>query len=528
MYQALLTRRYLTSKAMPLLAMLAVTLSVGTVLVTWSVMGGFLEQLVNAGRSLIGDATITWPNTGFPYYDDLIDELESDDRVNAAAPMIETFGVINLPDDKVKGVQIRGIDPGSFRGVVGERQFASSIWWKRLEGQTPTAAEAPRGTEGEPEPIDPRRRERPPLGDASWQELERAGLTLTEPSGDPAALLGIHVSGYNRRTAEGFYQPTVPLRATPGGGVEYLTSVWLPESAITLHVMPLIAGGRGIDVVTRTVPVANEFFSGVYEIDSQVVMLRLDQLQRMLDMHRVQRIDPDAPTERFDPDSGELVPLEPEIVGLTPARVTTVLVRAATGVDPENDLKPALRDAYQRFAERHPGEVPPAGSIQIQSWRDLNRTKIEAVEQETGLVLFIFGLVSFTTAFLILAIFWSMVSEKTRDIGILRSMGASTEGVAWLWLRYGAAIGVVGSAAGLAMAALVVANINQIHRWLGEAFGLVIWDPRVYLFVEIPTDLEWHKAAIVAGAGILACLLGAAVPAWRAAAMDPVKALRFE
>jgi len=214
--------------------------------------------------------------------------------------------------------------------------------------------------------------------------------------------------------------------------------------------------------------------------------------------------------------------------GVTPARATTVLVRAATGVDAETELKPALQDAYQRFAARHPGEVPPPGSIQIQSWRDLNRTKIQAVEQETGLVLFIFGLVSFTTAFLILAIFWSMVSEKTRDIGILRSMGASTPGVAWLWLRYGAAIGVVGSAAGLAMAALVVANINQIHRWLGEAFGLVIWDPRVYLFVEIPTDLEWHKAAVVAGAGVLACLLGAALPAWRAATMDPVKALRFE
>ena len=534
MYQALLTRRYLTSKAMPLLAMLAVTLSVGTVLVTWSVMGGFLEQLINAGRSLIGDATISWPNTGFPYYDDLILELVEDNRVTAAAPMIETFGVINLPDDRVQGVQIRGIDPASFKGVVGEAAFAGSIWWKDIDAQPATesadAAQSPAHSAAQPpaEPTDPRRFEQPPLGDTTWQEHEQAGLTLTEPNGDPAALLGIHVSGYNQRTSEGFYTPRSPVRATPQGDVRHLTSVWLPENAVTVHVMPLIAGGRGIDVVTRTVPVANEFFSGVYEIDSQVVMLRLDQLQRMLDMHRVDRIDPDAPTERFDPETGEIVPVEPEILGPTPPRATTILERAAPGLDAESQLKPALRDAYQRFAARHPAEVPPAQSIQIQSWRDLNRTKIQAVEQETGLVLFIFGLVSFTTAFLILAIFWSMVSEKTRDIGILRSMGASTPGVAWLWLRYGAAIGVVGSAAGLAMAALVVANINQIHRWLGETFGLVIWDPRVYLFVEIPTDLEWHKAAVVAGAGVLACLLGAAIPAWRAATMDPVKALRFE
>jgi len=81
---------------------------------------GFLEQLVNAGRALIGDAKIIWPNSGFPYYDELIAELQADDRVLAAAPMIETFGVINLPDDKVQGVQIQGIDPESFKTRKGK------------------------------------------------------------------------------------------------------------------------------------------------------------------------------------------------------------------------------------------------------------------------------------------------------------------------------------------------------------------------------------------------------------------------
>ena len=69
MYQSLLTRRYLTSKVMPLLASAAVMLCVAMELITWSVMGGFLNQLIESGRSLIGDVEISRPQTGFAHYD---------------------------------------------------------------------------------------------------------------------------------------------------------------------------------------------------------------------------------------------------------------------------------------------------------------------------------------------------------------------------------------------------------------------------------------------------------------------------
>ncbi len=204
-----------------------------------------------------------------------------------------------------------------------------------------------------------------------------------------------------------------------------------------------------------------------------------------------------------------------------------MLIRGVPGTTPD-EVAAIAGSIYEQFAARHAGEVPDAFSIQISTWEDRNRTMIAAVKKETALVLVIFGIICFTTVFLVLAIFWSMISEKTRDIGILRALGASTPGVAWLWLRYGAAIGVVGAVLGLGAGWLIVHNINGIHDWLGEHLGLVIWDPRVYYFVEIPRKVEPGKAAIVFIAGVLTCVLGALIPAVRSARMDPVKSLRFE
>ncbi|MCR9076346.1 MAG: hypothetical protein NXI07_09950, partial [bacterium] len=134
MYQALLTRKYLTRKIMPMLAMVAVMLSVATILVTWSVMGGFLATLIQSGRTLVGDVAIVWPNVGFGYYDELIEDLEADPMIEAATPTIETFGMIRLPDDRIELISIKGVDPESYSSVTG---FTDTLWWKPIDEPTP-------------------------------------------------------------------------------------------------------------------------------------------------------------------------------------------------------------------------------------------------------------------------------------------------------------------------------------------------------------------------------------------------------
>lgn len=521
MYQALLTKKYLTSKLMPILAMLAVTLSVATILITWSVMGGFLKTLVNSGRSLIGDVTISWPNVGFAYYDDLILMLEEDEMIAGASPIIETYGMIKLPDDRIELITIKGIETTSYERVTN---YSETIWWKPID--EPTSKDTDRSDVR----LDPQ------FKDAmAMFESNAATLTRRNPESgqiEAAGVLGVEVTGLNIRTEDGIYDPrSHGFRATPDGGVERVPGFMPAGGSVGLTVLSLDSSGSPVDPVTRTIPIANEFQSGIFEIDQSTIIVPLSVMQQMLrldEARRVELVENPFATE-VDPVTGQVRPKVSETIGIDPARVTTVLVRAVDGV-PLADVRERVMVIYEQFESKHPGEVPSIFSMenQIRTWEELNATMINAVKKETGLVLFIFGIVSFTSVFLVLAIFWSMVSEKTKDIGILRALGASTPGVAWLWIRYGTAIGLIGATLGTIAGYIVVTNINAIHDWIGRTTGLVIWDPRTYYFIDIPHEVDLTKAIIVFVVGVLTCVLGSLIPAFHSAKMDPVKALRFE
>lgn len=527
MFQWLLVRKYLFSKVMPLLAALAVVLCTAMVLVTWSVMGGFLDMFIRSGRTVTGDVVVAWPNVGFPYADDLVARLQADPAVAGATPMIESYGLLGLPDGQNKMVIVRGIDPRTYSSVTA---YNDILWWKPLT--VPLEKDVHRE--------DPRLRA--DLKDAMefYYQGGRSLMRVDPQSGEPkpAIVLGIEVSTFNWRMDEGFYLPQQFHRHAADGS-DVLVDGFLPrDGEVVLSVLPLSRKGGVISQRSMRMPVANEFQSGLFEADEKVVFVRLDVLQDMLEMQKGRRRVEPGPGTPAVSEEGE-APAYGR-VGTTveePARVTQVLVRGKGDLGTlgaSRDLRNRVADIYRTFAADHPGEVPSPGTIQIMTWEDQNRTMIAAVQKETGLLLFLFSIISLVAVFLVLAIFWSMIAEKTKDIGIVRALGASRMGVAGVWVGYGLAIGIVGALLGGVAAYFIVHNINPIHEWIGTITQkltgekILVWDPRIYYFSVIPNKVDPQKALLVLTGGILSSAVGAIIPAWRAAAMHPVKALRFE
>lgn len=524
MYQLLLTRKYLTSKVMPLLASLAVMLCTAMVLVTWSVMGGFLESLRTSGRQYAGDVTILWP-AGIGHYEELLRRIRADGSVRAAAPLIETFGLVSLPDDQVVGVQVIGADP-ALADVI---DFKAMMWWKPIDRplRRDRTGEDPRlRTEFQPR----------------FQQALDFAMQFQAPDPvtrrlRPAIIPGIEVirlahprlTGEGRRRPEGYYEAIGLANRPIGDGRVESKAIFPPNETMTLRVLPLDLRGRAIALAEYTGPIANEFRTGLFPIDSKTVYVNLSQLQVMMKMDGGVRTRPDfdpyeTGDDGFAPASGDAA---------APSRVTTITIAAAPGVPPDT-LKRRIEAIYRQFADEpeYRAWVPPYSTLEasrlIRTWEEANAQMIGAVQKETALVLFLLWFISLVASFCILAIFWAMISEKTKDIGILRAIGASRPGVGLVWIGYGLALGLIGSTLGLALAYVIVTNINPIHEWLGAAAGIQIWDPRVYYFTEIPNAVNPTHSATVFVSGLAMSLIGSVVPAMRAALMDPVRSLRFE
>jgi ABC-type lipoprotein release transport system permease subunit len=519
MYQALLTNRYLTTRVIPFIAVGAVALCTALVIIVVSVMTGFVDMVRNAGKTLMGDVIISRPIQGFPHYERLIEELLKIPEVAAATPVIETLGLMEMPYGDSEGVQIYGIEPDSFAKVT---DYGNALYWRPPDDSTwhdmldnaaheywvvdatdpydPISQEtreevmalasdttlrtllalAPQNKRQEilNLPKERWRDELPSLIDhpethwLEWSELvEREpmlrgdleqflknGQTLTvtdQGTIEDAAAPGIHISRGNQRRQD--------------GSIEVVSQgqLWMPLWTVTITVLPI--SDRG-DISTRAnsriLRVANETRFGIYQVDDKRAMIPLHVAQDMLEM--------DAATEVEIDDVGNPVLDEtgsPVIVGERPARVTMVLVAAAAGTTAD-ELKERVNEVYDEVhrqlemeGERYnvPDRTSSPSFISIKTWEEQNAPLIEPVEKERDLMRVLFSIIYLVCAGLVLSIFWSIVYEKTRDIGILRAIGASRRGVLAIFLRYGVVIGVGGAVVGLAMAYPIVRYINEIQ-----------------------------------------------------------------
>ncbi len=547
MYKLTLILKYLRRKLGPMFAALAVMLCTAMVIIVISVMGGFLDVLQTSAKQLTGDVIVLSRSlTGFAYYEEMIDQLEELPQVDAASPVVTALGIINLHGQTV-GVKVIGIEPGGFSKIV---RYEETLQWSTQDML------ASYGLDGaQTSPIPPE------------FDLKALATRLDPMAGNhPAMVIGVEVNPWADRDSQGGYD----------------FSYSAVQQQATLTVLPLTERGAPTELgpAYAKAVIVNEFKSGFLEVDQSQVFIRIDVLQKMLDMDRKE-------SKVFDPESGEELPGK----SVRPARVSEVLIRGADGYSLA-EVHTAVQDQVDVFTSKHPNMTPP----RVLTWEQLYSHIINAVKNEKGMVTFLFIIISLVAVVMVATTFYMTVLEKTRDIGVLRAVGASQAGVMSLFLGYGLAVGVVGSLLGLALAVSVVWHLNEIQYWLanhlgvsahytwcaagGALIGAIVggtigypkrktlrgaaimamllllvgvigawisldqvedlayklnhtisfkmWDPQTYFFDRIPDKVKFYDALFIVLGAILSSVIGALIPAILAARLDPVEALRYE
>ena len=224
-----------------------------------------------------------------------------------------------------------------------------------------------------------------------------------------------------------------------------------------------------------------------------------------------------------------------DLVGL----VDIDILREMLGRDPDfdgdefyvvTDLAIKVRDGAdldvvkQRLQQKLPKEV--GGTVQ--TWQDQNRKILDAVGLERGMMKVVLFVVMLVAAFLIYATLNMMVTQKTKDIGILTSMGGTPGGVATIFLLSGTIVGVLGNVLGVITGVLSAVYLNDFNAVLKAWFGVEIFAEELFYLPSIPYRLDpvWISQVVVAT--LLLSILVAFLPARKAARLQPVEALSYE
>jgi lipoprotein-releasing system permease protein len=183
--------------------------------------------------------------------------------------------------------------------------------------------------------------------------------------------------------------------------------------------------------------------------------------------------------------------------------------------DDIDELRPKIEEAAGR-------------QVFISDWRQRNQTFFSALQVERNVMFMILTLIVIVAALNIISGLIMLVKDKSRDIAILKTMGASSNSVLRIFFMTGAAIGIAGTFAGVFLGVLVCVNIESIREFFSWVSGTILFDPQLYFLSKLPADMSFGETFSVILMSLTLSFIATIFPAWRAARLDPVQALRYE
>jgi len=494
MYKLTLILKYLRKRRIAWISLIAVMLCTAMVIIILSVMGGWLKNFREQFHGIVGDIEVSRLGlVGFPYYQEMMGEIEALPEVKAAAPTLQTFGLVNIFNQIPDGVQVIGYDIGKISQIT---EFGKSLWdqYEHQKQREKDASLSPPMKQAAADILSRPPTFNKPFPPELYRDIWKSAFpkSRVDAADFPGIIVGSGVVGIER-------QPDGTFKGRDG--IQY---AW-----VRLTVLAMGEGNIRVSEQNKSERmywIVDDSRTKLWQYDQSTVYVPFEVLQKDLGMD-----------ERVE--DGVTIPGQTHrlTVGLkNPDNIAAVV--------------PKIQKIVDDVLKRHDKYFEGRSAVSVRGWYDTPGTKdfLQAVEKEIVLVTFLFGMVSVVAIFLIFCIFFMIVVEKTKDIGIVKAVGATSWGVAQIFLGYGLAIGIVGGGMGFLSSYLIVHNINTIHQKLGEWMGIQMWDAKTYAFDTIPDKLNPTHVMIILAFAILASLVGAVIPAIRAARMNPVEALRWE
>ncbi len=527
MYKLLLATKYLKTRMIAFVSIISVTLGVATMIVVNSVMAGFSGEMQDRLRGLLSDIAIIMHNSdGFQDPESLLRIIEESvgSEVVATTPTVEMWGMMSfhiMGQEEQRPVRIVGILPEGKNQVSPLSHYLLSRQTKDLSNKdqkpevdvnSPVSWDLTasaifnrtemvqynqlRRPETLPDGVEPSDLTEKPLQTADSRESPNYddGPAYEDPWGNTAASTPVDPNAPQ------------PARVFVGAGlVSYPEKNRLTgETDVRLLVHP------GEDITLSTLKagtpqpvsfkatVVDLFKCGMSEYDSNIVFMNLEQMQKARGM--LIPPDPTHPNDNLDWKTGSVTAIQIKLKDYSRAPLVV-----------------------QRLREELAGM-----GVSVETWEQQQGPLLQAVAVEAAILNVLLFMIIAVAGFGILAIFYMIVVEKTRDIGILKALGASSRGIMSIFLLYGLTLGLVGSGAGVVLGLTFVHFIDKIEKGISWALGHKVFDETIYYFHTVPTQVNPGTVLWVAFGAVLIAVLASILPARRAAALHPVQALRYE
>ncbi len=302
---------------------------------------------------------------------------------------------------------------------------------------------------------------------------------------ESGVVIGIDMLPQRRDSQGAYYHPASPVRYE-----------------LIISTFPLTAKGAlakaGTDVVnTKRFVFSDSSESGLVKADARSIYMDFDEAQRMCGMAEGEK------------------------------RVNVIHVRFAEGVGYRQGVE-TVREMWEAFA----AEKMEQGRYQelleqvyVSGWVEYRRATLASMEKEQIMLSALFLMLGLITVFIVYVVFYMIVGSKSRDIGILMSMGASGWDIGQIFLLFSVFIGVLGGGIGLLLGVGFLSRVNELEGLLFEKYGWQLWDRSIYAIGEIPSEVGMDVFLTVGLAAVAACVLGALGPSLKVARMPCAQSL---